>query len=225
MMLACITPTRLRPIALIEQARALAPQLHPTDLWVIVTDSAPPPHFVVETIAGIVPPDNLAWLNCRYTRPKDGTGCVNRLRNVGAAFAPEHDLVEIDDHDLAEPHALDEIRAAFDAGYEYVFGWHNQAVKIEQQDGTLALECWPTVERDYSPGDFTAGKFDAIALRAIKRSLWDVLGGWDGVWPGGDKSLAIRAEQAGASIVCLQLPLCTVQIEPERSITELFHRL
>jgi hypothetical protein len=132
------------------------------------------------------------------------------LAPVGAA------LVEIDDHDLVESHALDEFRLALANDYDYVFGWHRQQAVLAGPQGRDYLEPWPDVRHQYIRGGFERGEIDAIGPRGIRRSLWDKLGGWDpNVWPRADKDFAIRAERAGAAIACLELPLATVTIEPD----------
>jgi hypothetical protein len=207
-MLALVTPTRRRWPFLIEQARAIAPQLADRDLWIIGGDNEYFDDAKLKQIEGIVPRNRLAWVRFEYWHESN----VNRLRNSLAAFAPwTHDIVECDDHDPLAPYALAEIRHALDSGYDYVFGWHEQRVQIESGG---EWEQWPTVERSYEPGDFAAGKIDAIAVRAIRRSLWDKVGGWSDRWPGGDKDLATRAEALGAAITCLPRPLCTVTVDP-----------
>lgn len=227
MPLAIITPTRERWPFLREQSRAIRPQLAPDDVWLIGSDEGEPCHADINyEMAGIDVPAAQVIL-CRFDyrqRPPEGRGVVDRLANSLAAFAPPtHDLVEIDDHDPIAPDGLSEIRHAFAAAYDFVFGWHQQRVKIDP-DGPF--EAWPTIERDYTPGAFARHEFDAIGLRAVRRSLWDKLGGRDSSkFPFGHYDLAVRAEALGARIVCLQKPLCTVTIEPENSICGLFHQL
>ena len=80
------------------------------------------------------------------------------------------------------------------------------------------VEPWEDVKRTYTAGGFERGELgtDGLALRAIRRELWDKLGGWDvRVWPCADKDFASRAERAGANITCLDAFLCTVTIEPD----------
>lgn len=221
--LAIVTPTRGRWPHLIEQAHALAPQLGHDDLWIIGCDCS----FdgdAASKIAFIIEPRQTCWLRFDYC----DIGCaVDRLANSLAAFAPpDLHIVEIDDHDRIEPYALSEIRHAFDAGYDYVFGWHGQRVQIEQPDGTFAWEQWPTVKRQYTPGAFARREFDALGLRAVRRSLWDRLGGRDSrKFPLADYDMALQAEASGASIVCLQRALCCVTVEPEGSICGTLHQV
>ena len=219
MPLAIITPTRGRFPFLIEQARALAPQLGDGDLWLIGCDNSRPSPTTMAAIAETVPRPFLAWVDLEYAHEST----VDRVANALAAFAPPaHDIAEVDDHDPLVPDALSEIRHAFEAGYEYVFGWHEQRIRIEAGGD---WERWPTVERDYTVGAFARHEYDAIGLRAVRRSLWDKLGGRDSQkFPFGHYDLGVRAEAAGASIVCLQKALCTVTVEPEWSICGLLRR-
>jgi hypothetical protein len=213
MPLAIITPTRDRFEFLAEQATLLAPQLGPDDLWLIGCDNSPPRPTALATIGEIVPRPFVVWMNFEYTHEST----VDRVANALVAFAlPAHDIVEVDDHDPLSPDTLSEIRHAFEAGHDYVFGWHEQRIQIE---AGADWERWPTVERDYTPGAFARHEYDAIGLRAVRRSLWDRLGGRDSErFPFGHYDLAVRAEAAGASIVCLQKALCAVTVEPQRSI-------
>lgn len=221
MPLAIITPTKWRWPLLLEQASALAPQLVDGDLWIIGCDSCDMPAWVVNAIVRLIPPERLADLRFSYS---DQGRAVDRLARSLAAFAPPtHDICEVDDHDPLSVDALSEIRHAFDAGYDYIMGWHHQRVQLEPGG---PWEQWPTVEREYTPGAFARHEFDAIGLRAVRRSLWDKLGGRDSSkFPVGHYDMAVRAEAAGAKIVCLQKPLCTVTIAPEASICGLFHQL
>lgn len=79
-----------------------------------------------------------------------------------------------------------------------------------------SLVPWPDIQHRYQRGAFERREIDGIGVRAFKRWLWETLGGWDtNVWPGGDYHFALRAERLGASVVCLEQPLCTVTIEPD----------
>jgi hypothetical protein len=208
-MLALITPTRRRWHWLRQQARALAGQLSPNDRWIIAVDNDRPDKTIVGDIARLIPAEQLLWLHCAYARPTPPMACVNRLRNAATALAPAGaDLVEVDDHDLLEPFALAEIRAALAAGYDYVFGQYHQQALIESSlslrervrvragetanrsliPATLTpalsrrereyIEPWPDIEHRYEPGGFERREIDAIGVRAFKRWLWTKLGGW-----------------------------------------------
>jgi hypothetical protein len=215
--LAVITPTRRRWHCLSEQANRLASQLHADDHWLIGTDNDRPPAHIRATIERLIGQERLMWIECRYARPNPPVACVNRLRNATTALAPSTaGIVELDDHDLLEPYALSEIRAALAAGYDYVFGWHYQQAVVDLPDGQTAIERWPDVCHHYSPGGFKRGEIDAIGVRAFTRELWNELGGWStAIWPGGDYDFALRAERAGARIACIEQPLATVTIEAE----------
>ena len=218
MNLAIITPTRRRWKALEEQAIRLAPQLGVEDRWIIVIDQDHSPSSqVVERFNQLIGIERLVWCLLCYQRSDPPVACVNRARNVGAALAPPgYALVELDDHDLIDKYALSEIRHALEAGADYVFGGYKQRALFPTAGGKVLIEIWPDITRSYSPGGFARDEMgaDAIGLRAIRRELWDKLGGWRlDVWPCADKDFARRAERAGASIVCLELPLCTVTIE------------
>jgi len=174
-------------------------------------------HDVCDEIETLIGRGRLVWVDLNYARPVPPVACVNAARNAGAALAPAGcDLVEVDDHDLLEPLALAQIRHAFASGCDYVFGdFHQQAI-VESPDGRSVLETWPDVKHDYRPGGFTRGEIEAIGVRAIRRELWDRLGGWSNkVWPCADYDFATRAEAVGANIICLDQPLCTVTVEAE----------
>jgi hypothetical protein len=243
MSLSLITPTRRRWHWLRAQARAIAGQLAPDDRWIIAVDNDRPDKKVVGEIARLIPAEQIIWLHCIYARPTPPFACVNRLRNAATALVPAgHDIVEVDDHDLLAPYALAEIRAALAAGYDYIFGWyHQQAVvdvpctvgnQLGAGDGMTndrmtndvrhssfdIRHCvpWPNVEHRYQRGSFERREIDGIGVRAFKRWLWEMFGGWNtNIWPGGDYHFALRAERAGAHLICLEQFLCTVTIEPD----------
>jgi hypothetical protein len=217
-MLALITPTRRRWQWMTRQAEIIAGQLDRDDRWIVVADADQPPQDMWNEIDQQIGAERLVLVCLNYLHPMPPVACVNRARNVGAALAPAgYDLVEVDDHDLLEPFALSEIRRASEAGYDYVFGnFHQQALLVDPSGRRAFLEPWPDVTHDYRPGGFATREIEAIGLRAIRRALWERLGGWsDKVWPGGDFDFAERAERAGARIACLETPLCTVTVEPE----------
>lgn len=218
MNLAVITPTRRRWQALEEQAARLAPQLGPDDRWIIVIDQDHSPSGrLVEQFNQWIGAERLVWCLLCYLRPDPPVARVNHARNAGAALAPPGaHIVELDDHDLIENYALSEVRRAFDAGYDYVFGGYKQRALFQAPGGKLLSETWPNVAHAYSPGGFARNDLgaDGIGLRAVRRELWNKLGGWRlDVWPCADKDFARRAEQSGAQIICLEMPLCTVTIE------------
>ncbi|HEV3006477.1 MAG TPA: glycosyltransferase family A protein [Pirellulales bacterium] len=216
-MLALITPTRGRWQWLTRQAEIVAAQLHEHDRWIVVCDNDWPPADVWDEIEGRIGHEQLVSIALNYARPVPPVACVNRARNSGAAMAPpSYDIVEVDDHDLLKPGALERIRGAFAAGADYVFGDFHQQALVELPDGRAVLESWPDVKHVYLPGGFTRHEIEAIGVRAIRRELWDRLGGWsETVWPCADYDFAQRAEAAAARIVCLVEPLCTVLIDPE----------
>lgn len=215
--LAIVTPTRRRWHWLSEQANRLAGQLHGDDRWIVAIDNDRPPPGVRNEIEHQVDKECLMWIDCNYARPNPPAACVNRLRNAATALAPSAAaIVELDDHDLLEPYALSEIRAALEAGYEYVFGWHRQQAVVTLPDGKTAIERWPEVCHRYWPGGFERGEIEVIGVRAFTRELWNRLRGWStDVWPGGDYDFALRAERAGAHIACIEQPLVTVTVEAE----------
>lgn len=215
--LAIVTPTRRRWHWLSEQANRLAGQLHGDDRWIVAIDNDRPPPGVRNEIEHQVGKSRLVWLECHYARPNPPAACVNRLRNAATALASSTAAVmELDDHDLLEPYALSEIRAALEAGYDYVFGWHCQQAVVESPDRATTIARWPDVRHCYSPGAFERGEIEVIGVRAFTRELWNRLRGWSTeVWPGGDYDFALRAERAGARIACIEQPLVTVTVEAE----------
>lgn len=211
MPLSIVTPTRGRWYWLAKQAEALAPQLAPDDTWIIAVDNDRPDQETVQHINDLLGYQRLIWLTLTYPQRRVPRGCVNRARNAATAMAPADDaIVEVDDHDILEPNALDDIRGALKAG-DYVFANFHQQALIDVPSGGRMLETWPDVTHRYYKGAFADRTIEAIGVRAFKRWLWTKLGGWSkSVWPGGDYDFAYRAEQAAARIVCLNTPLCTV---------------
>lgn len=207
--------------ALYEQAVRLAPQMHPEDCWVVVVDNdVPPQGKLFDQINGMIGAERLHWVLLQYLRQSVPVACVNHARNVGGAMAPAgFDIVEVDDHDLLENDALEQIREAFDNGADYVYGGYHQRTFIYgHPSGKIMVEPWVDVIRSYSPGGFERNDLgsDGIGPRAIRRSLWDNLGGWSlDVWPQADKDFALRAERSGAQIHCIEKPLCTVTIDAD----------
>lgn len=219
MNLALITPTRNRWYWLTEQAKRIAAQLGQDDCWVIVIDQDNVPPKVVEQLNELVGVERLYWALLCYARQNPPVARISYAHNVGVAMAPPgHAIVEVDDHDLLEPGALDAVREALDRGVDYVFGCYHQQAIIDGPGGRTFVEPWPDVQREYPVDGFARDALgtDGIALRAIRRTLWDRLGGWKlDVWPCADKDFAVRAERLGASIECLPQFLCTVTVEPD----------
>lgn len=210
----CIVTRRRWTPWLVHQLDLLAPQMASDDAMVLVVDCDTIPEDVFEQARDQFG-SRLTIVQLSYARPEVPDACINRARNVGGAMAPAgYDLVEVDDHDPLATFALEQIREAFDAGAEYVFGSYHQQAVLVMPDRREMTETWPDIVHQYTPGAFGRGEIDAIGLRAIKRGLWHKLGGWsETIWPCADKELAVRAEQAGAKIVCLAACLCTVTID------------
>lgn len=221
MSLAIVTPTRQRMHALYEQAVRLAPQLKDDDCWIIIVDADQFPYGkLFEGIVNMIGEQRLYWCCLHYLRSSVPVARVNYAHNAGVAMAPAgFDIVEVDDHDQIEPNALELIRSAFDDGADYVFGgYHQRSFIYGHPSGRVMVEPWVDVTRTYSPGGFVRNDLgsDGIGLRAIRRTLWDRLGGWSlSVWPQADKDFALRAEYAGANIRCLPDFLCTVSIDAD----------
>lgn len=217
--LAIVTPTRRRWQWLAQQAQRIAPQLHDNDRWIVVIDNDQAPQELMDAIIEIVGPERLICCLLSYLRPEPPVGCVNVAHNAGASLAPsEHAIVEIDDHDLIEPGALDAVRTALADGADYVFGWYKQEALITGPRGQRYIEPWPFVKPTYEHGAFRKGTMGdgGAGMRAIDRKLWNDLGGWDvSAWPSGDRQLAIRAEAEATRIVCIPQFLCTVLIDPD----------
>jgi hypothetical protein len=217
MPLACIVPTRLRWRPwLVHQLDLLAPQLAADDAIVIVCDCDTMPPEVFEQAREQFGP-RLTIVQLSYARADVPDGCVNRARRAGVAVTPlTHDVVEVDDHDPLERNALASIRTAFEAGADYVLSGRNrQQAIIEGPDRRLLLEVWPSFVSSYTPGAFARCELEPIAPRAIRRSLWEKLGGWNDAWPQGDLAMAQRAEAIGAKIECLMVPLATVTVDAD----------
>lgn len=213
-MLGIVTPTRLRWKWLVQQAEALAPQLGPTDHWVIVVDFDEPDQQALERIRGLVGERlTVAFLDYQRTSP---FARVNQARNSGVALLPPHvtGIVELDDHDIISPDALSLIRHGL-SDFDYVFGDYRQQAVIPSPMGNL-LEPWPTVERTYKAGDFQAGNIEAIGLRAFRMTTWDRVGGWPlHIWPCADMAFAQHVEHLGLSVGHIPEVLSTVTIEPD----------
>lgn len=214
MSLAIITPTRARWHWLARQAAALAPQLSPDDRWIIGVDNDELDERYTDRIRELIGDRLLVWAHFCYERPEPPVGIVNRLRNALVSFAPlEANLVELDDDDILSPYALAEIRHGFDAGYDYVFGWHKTVAMIESPNGEVVLEPWPDYRPRYQAGAFGRGDCQPCGVRAIRRDLWNWLGGWNvNIWPEGNMDFCLRAEAAGAAVLCVEKPMCEVCI-------------
>jgi hypothetical protein len=218
MFLCVVTPTRKRWRWLRDQARALAPQLVDGDFWVVVIDAdQPDPELMdeIEAVAG----SRLIVVNLVYRWTYPPMGNVNRARNAGVAMAPIHcdGIVELDDHDIIKPGAIEAIREALVQNADYVYGDSDQQAITEPMPGQFLLEVWPTVTRnEYTSGAFDRGEVDGVGIRAISRELWHALGGWHPrAFPGGDADFAARAEKIGAKFVHLDKVLCTITIDPD----------
>lgn len=216
MNLAVTTPTRDRWQWLAMQAGRLLPQLGERDQWIIVADVDPFPADLGEQMVREFG-SRLTVVELSYARSHPPFGRVNRARNVAAAMAEcGAAIVELDDHDLIEPGALDAIREAIDAGADYVFGDVRQQALVDCPDGRTLIETWPDVHRGYVPGRLDECIVDGLGVRAISRLAWDAVGGWNpAAWPGGDRDMATRIEGFGLRVVHLPQLLCIITHDPD----------
>lgn len=214
--LAIVLPTRRRRHWLVMQLRVLSQQLKDGDTLVLVIDCDELDGDIMEAVNQI-PHGNVVLMHLHYDHSND-FACVNRIRNAGAAMAPPGSaIVEVDDHDILKPDALERIRKELDDGAAYVFANCDLQAILKAPGGRLLVEPWPTVQHNYSLGAFCRNEVSVIGTRAIARHVWDAEGGWNPqVFPGGDFDLAQRIEINAPSFVrCLDDPLCTVTTEPD----------
>lgn len=210
--LCVVTPTRKRWGWLAKQAAALIPQLQDGDLWIIAIDCDIPPPELIDDIAARLG-SRLMILELHYARPDPPVGCVNRIRTaaIGAAPGDFECIVEVDDHDIIEPGAIELLRAAMGEGASYVFGDCHQQAIIESLPGENLLEAWPDIRHNYT--DDFASEVEVLGVRAFGRFAFEMAFGWQDNWPGGDKALAIDIESSDPSrIKYLPRFLCTVTI-------------
>ena len=192
--------------ALHDQCKRLSDQLGRLDSLVVVVDSADPDvrgrvSYIVESFGYLCFPIVISR-GPRRKRPN-----VGLARNAGVVLTCSDVIVELDDHDLIEMTAIERIRSLVH-DYDYVFGACH-----------VAGDAAGTIDPGYIPGAFARNECEPIGVRAIRRTLWDDLGGWDHrLTRGGCLDFAKRAEAAGAKIVCTATPLCTITLDIDDSM-------
>ncbi len=234
-----VTPTYARTQSLMEQAERLTPLLGPRDRWIVVDDASPEPldsrllwmQFSPEQRArkvtdGVKPQPGGPLLHVLLTYCKDGgpADTVNRARATGCSLARRSAwIVELDDHDVIQPDALDAIRQNIAEGYVFLYGDH----RSRGPDGMIGDVL---VQPDYKPWLFRDGAAHAFGVRAFPKLLYDAAGGyrWDGKLgevegnecPAGDYCLQLRMEHfcGGEGFARIPIPLCHAQKCPD-SIT------
>ncbi len=194
--LSIVIPTRKRLQFLKMQVKVLGKQMKQGDELIVVVDCDEIDEDLMLLLARCTPRHKV--LHLHYLRESEEF-CVNFARNAGTAMVSRGCAVcEIDDHDIALPNCLDNLRAALAAGADYVFGDSSMQAIIEHEARRL-LETWPDVRHHYEPGGFRREEIAFIGVRAFSMELWQSLRGWSrDVWPGGDFDFASRAEAAGA---------------------------
>ncbi len=230
-----VTPTWARPQSLLEQAERLTPMLGPGDRWIVVDDASPKPVDVRELwmkfskeqrtrTAGEEPGPlggPLVYTTLAYVKEYHPAETVNRARHVGCSLARQNAwIVELDDHDVIQPDALDAIRQNIAAGYTFLFGDH-RSIGPDGMIGDIQ------VQPEYKPFLFRDGAAHAFGVRAFPKLLYDAVGGyrWDGELgeyegneaPGGDYCLQLRMEKMcdGQGFARIPIPLCHAQKCPD----------
>lgn len=173
-----VIATRHRPGALMAQLSRLVPQLLEGENIIVVFDGVerlPGGSFSSPTIKMI---------------QIDGHIGVDRARRIGNAFVPSgtDDIVcEIDDHDLAEPTLLAELREAF----------RERTANIAYCD-VVCTDPKHTVERvrKKQEGHFRTEGNLGFGMRAYRKWLYDAVGGYPlDYFPANDYALCCMIEQ------------------------------
>ena len=183
--------TRGRPDWLEKQLAALAPQLRSDERIVVVIDGEPDNYPEIEGPVEVV---RLA----RNLGP-------DRAKRLGIALVPSEAVVcEIDDHDVAEPELLQELRAAF----------RDPAVLVAYCD---VFHSDPEGKvrklRVKKGGRFCETGNLGWGMRAYRKWAYDAAGGYpEGRFPANDYELLCRMEQlAGPGhVLHIRKPLVTV---------------
>jgi len=117
---------------------------------------------------------------------------VNTVRRIGTALVPSDAIVvELDDHDLLMPNALELIdKAMDDSEVWFVYG----DCEVFPPNGISGDN---HKKEPYQPGQFRRSQCMTSGVRAYRKLLYEAVGGWrTDEWPAGDYALALRCEAA-----------------------------
>lgn len=194
-----VTPTCNRPLELIRHARLLAAQLYRQDRLIVVDDASRHNHATVaRDIARLLAFPGEQFLSVALSYCREGqAGTVNRARHAGCSLArPGAWIVEMDDHDLIAPKALEYIRHAVCRGAAFVYG---DCEHISADGASLGVYEKP----DYLPYLLRDCTCPGEGVRAFPKILYEAVGGyrWHGElqpggneFPAGDYGLFVRME-------------------------------
>lgn len=195
-----VTPTANRHADLLMQAKALGPQLAAHDRWIVVDDASAGGAIQPGALVEFLPckAESILFVALSYAKG-DAVGTVNRARHAGCSLArPESWIVEIDDHDLVLPGAIDAVRQAILAGAVFVYG-DCQWIGPDGEPGEIFRK------PDYTSWLLRDGLCPCEGVRAYPARLYSLVGGyrWHGEigvggneFPAGDYGLFMRIEEA-----------------------------
>ena len=189
-----VIASRGRPKELFEQERRLAAQLKPGDGIIIVLDG--------EIASTELVDGHKDYLTVLSLTDKKG---VDRARKMGNAFVPADGvIVEIDDHDWAEPTLLDELRSAFS----------DPGVFIAYCD-TFVSDPEHTLQRVRvkADGTFRENGMLGWGMKAYRKWVYDAVGGYPlDYFPANDLALMCMMERLlqDRGIHHIRKPLVTV---------------
>jgi len=199
-----VTATRGRPDWITKQLGRLLPKLAGTERAVVVVDGDPE----TEAVLGALVNDRLRVVALSAQQGP------NTARRLGIAMVPTDAVVcVIDDHDLAEPDLLSELRTAFvDPAVMLAFCdvYHTdpggQVLKTREKPGGRLCTTWN----------------QTWGMQAFRRWVYDMVGGYPDAMPAGDYELACRIEQlvngTPEGIRHIRRPLVTV-VQDHRGIS------
>ena len=226
-----VIATRQRPEWLERQLHLLVPQLQEQERIVVVIDHCDRTAQLVRSM------DAAAKVVCVILGRQVGPDIAKR---IGIAQVPADAVVcEIDDHDLAEPELLAELRKAFaDPGVYTAYcdcrvkhvARGSQADRVEEEfnramaDEVLALEAAQDAfiagkaleAREKADGRYCATGNLGYGMRAYRKWACDLVGGYPQAWfPANDYALLCMIEQlAPDSARHIRMPLVTALDDP-----------
>jgi len=192
-----VIASRGRQKELAEQLRRLSKQLTRGEQVIVVLDGENPSAELIE--------GHLDWLTLIPLAENRG---VDRARKVGNSFVdPDGVVLEIDDHDWAEPELLAEVRAAFaDPGVMLAYC----DAYVTDPEHTLKRV------RVKADGTFRENGMLGLGMRAYRKWIYDAVGGYPvDFFPANDLALMCKMERllGDRGIAHIRKPLVTVVID------------
>ena len=172
-----VIASRDRPKALRRQLGVLIDQLRERERIVVVLDGG-----AVGDLPTRYDPERVHFICLRRQ-----VG-VDRARRIGNAFVPDSSVIlEIDDHDYASPHLLQELRTVF-ANRNTMLATCD--VQLTDPDGKV------TNERRKEPGPCRERGMQGYGMRAYRAWVYNAVGGYPLDWyPANDLALLCMMEQ------------------------------